>query len=82
MELTAARTPFVYVPLRHHFEQQFHVRHRLERHHAGRHLGYEQASDPDQLAETIVAELGARVAYRPVDGAGAQRAAALLADLI
>ncbi|MGB3258148.1 MAG: alpha/beta fold hydrolase [Ornithinimicrobium sp.] len=82
MELTAARTPFVYVPLGHHFEQQFHVRHRLQRHGAGRHLGYEQASDPDQLAEVILRELGAPVDYEPVDGAGAQRAASLLADLI
>ena len=31
MELTAAATPFVYVPLEHHFEQNFHVRHRLDR---------------------------------------------------
>ena len=30
MELTAAGTPFIYVPLEHHFEQNFHVRHRLE----------------------------------------------------
>ncbi len=36
MELTAARRPFVYVPLRHHFEQNFHVRRRLERYRAGR----------------------------------------------
>ncbi len=35
MELTASRTPFLYVPLRHHFEQNFHVRHRLERYRAG-----------------------------------------------
>nr|BFE77611.1 hypothetical protein GCM10020093_002120 [Planobispora longispora] len=32
MELTAAARPFVYVPLRNHFEQQFHVAHRLRRH--------------------------------------------------
>ena len=36
MELTAAGRPFVYVPLRHHFEQNLHVRHRLERYGAGR----------------------------------------------
>ena len=30
MELTAAGRPFVYVPLRNHFEQNWHVRHRLE----------------------------------------------------
>ena len=29
MELTANRRPFLYFPLRHHFEQNFHVRHRL-----------------------------------------------------
>jgi hypothetical protein len=26
MELTATRRPFLYFPLRHHFEQKFHVR--------------------------------------------------------
>jgi hypothetical protein len=31
MELTAAQRPFIYVPPRHHFEQDFHVRHRLAR---------------------------------------------------
>ncbi len=36
MELTANRRPFLYVPLRHHFEQNFHVRHRLDRYGAGR----------------------------------------------
>ncbi len=47
MELTACGTPFIYVPLRHHFEQNFHVRHRLDRYQAGRHLAYEEAADPD-----------------------------------
>jgi hypothetical protein len=31
MELTAKRRPFLYVPLAHHFEQNFHVAHRLDR---------------------------------------------------
>src|SRR5207237_219166 len=31
MELTAARRPFLYFPLRDHCEQNIHVRHRLER---------------------------------------------------
>ena len=35
MELTAQKRPFLYFPLRHHFEQNFHVRHRLERYGAG-----------------------------------------------
>ena len=36
MELTANRRPFLYFPLKHHFEQNFHVRHRLDRYRAGR----------------------------------------------
>src|SRR6185369_11816496 len=36
MELAASGRPFIYVPLRHHFEQNFHVRHRLDRYGAGR----------------------------------------------
>ena len=65
MELTALRKPFVYVPLRHHFEQNFHVRARLDRYGAGRHLPTSDALDPDGLAEAIAKEVGREVAYRP-----------------
>ncbi len=82
MELTASRTPFLYVPLRHHFEQNFHVRHRLERYRAGSLLPYEEASDPDALASAIVANLGATVDYRPVEDDGAARAGELIAELL
>ncbi|TPG14008.1 alpha/beta hydrolase [Pedococcus bigeumensis] len=82
MELTASRTPFLYVPLRNHFEQNFHVRHRLERYRAGSHLPYEEAADPDGLAAAIVANLGKAVDYRPVEDDGAARAAGLIAELI
>lgn len=82
MELTAGRRPFVYVPLRNHFEQNYHVRHRLERYRAGCHLPYEQAVDPDALAGAILAEAGRQVDYRPVETDGATRAAGLLADLL
>ncbi len=82
MELTASRTPFLYVPLRHHFEQNFHVRHRLERYRAGSMLPYEEAADPDGLAAAIVANLGRAVDYRPVEDDGAAKAAGLIAELI
>jgi pimeloyl-ACP methyl ester carboxylesterase/predicted glycosyltransferase len=82
MELTANRRPFVYVPLRNHFEQNFHVRHRLQRHGAGHCLDYADATDPDRLAAAIVGQLGREVDYRPVPGDGAARAARLLADLL
>ena len=50
MELTANRRPFLYFPLRHHFEQNFHVAHRLDRHRAGRRMDY-ATSDPDAIAD-------------------------------
>ena len=82
MELTAARTPFVHVPLRHHFEQNIHVRHRLEQYRAGRLLPYEQAADPQSLAAAVLAAQTSATEFRPVETDGAQRAAALLADLL
>lgn len=82
MELTASRRPFVYVPLRHHFEQNLHVRHRLQRYGAGRCLDYTEASDPDALAAVIAADIGRDVSYRQVETDGASRAAAMLAELL
>ncbi len=40
MELAAAGTPFLYFPLKNHFEQNFHVAHRLDRYAAGRRLEF------------------------------------------
>jgi UDP:flavonoid glycosyltransferase YjiC (YdhE family) len=81
MELTANRRPFIYFPLRHHFEQNFHVRHRLGRYRAGRCMDYATAS-PASIAEAIASEIGREVDYRPVTTDGAARAAALLAELL
>jgi predicted glycosyltransferase len=81
MELTASNRPFIYVPLRHHFEQHFHVDHRLRRHNAGRRLDYDELT-PSTLASAIASEIGREVSYRPVPTDGAARAAALLADLL
>ena len=82
MELTANRRPFVYVPLRRHFEQNLHVRHRLEGYGAGTCLEYPLASDPDALAAAVVSELDRVVDYKPVETDGAARAAALIAALL
>ncbi len=81
MELTASQRPFIYIPLRHHFEQNYHVRHRLDRYGAGRCLDYGQ-TEPEALARAIADEIGRPVSYRPVETDGAARAAALLAELI
>jgi pimeloyl-ACP methyl ester carboxylesterase/predicted glycosyltransferase len=81
MELTAAGRPFLYFPLRHHFEQQVHVRHRLERHGAGRAMDYD-AADPDTLADALVDALEHPRTYLPVPEGGAERAAALIAEVL
>ena len=81
MELTASQRPFIYVPLRHHFEQNFHVRHRLAQYGAGRCVDYEETR-PEALAAAIAEEVARPVSYRPVETDGAKRAAALLAELI
>jgi predicted glycosyltransferase len=81
MELTASQRPFIYVPLRRHFEQNFHVRHRLAQYGAGRYMDYDDA-DPEALAAAIAAEIARPVSYRPVETDGAARAAACLAELI
>ncbi len=41
-------------PLRHHFEQNFHVRHRLERYGAGPAWTTRRPCDPDALAAAVV----------------------------
>ncbi len=81
MELTAGRRPFLYFPLRHHFEQNLHVRHRLQRYGAGRYMDYDNAG-PEQIATAIATEIGRTVDYQPVTPDGAARAAAMLAELL
>jgi pimeloyl-ACP methyl ester carboxylesterase/predicted glycosyltransferase len=81
MELTANRRPFLYFPLRHHFEQNFHVRHRLERYGAGRRMDFE-TDGPPEIAAAIAEEIGREVDYRPVRTDGARSAAELIAELL
>ena len=60
------RRPFLYFPLRHHFEQSFHVPHRLDRYGAGRRMDY--ATDtPEIISAAIAEEIGRCVSYRPMD---------------
>jgi len=81
MELTANKRPFLYFPLRHHFEQNFHVRHRLERYGAGRRMDYDD-SPPEQIAQAIAQEIGRDVHCRDVEAGGARLAAQHIAELL
>ncbi len=81
MELAACKVPFVYVPLRNHFEQNFHVRARLDRYGAGHLVEYDDF-DPDHVAGIIASEIDRPPVVRDVETDGAARAAAMLADLL
>ena len=81
MELTASKRPFLYFPLRHHFEQNLHVAHRLDRYGAGRRMDFDTET-PSSIAAAIADEIGRPVDYRDVETGGAWRAAERLAELL
>jgi UDP:flavonoid glycosyltransferase YjiC (YdhE family) len=81
MELVATRRPFLDSPLRDHFEQNRHVRHRLERYGAGRCMDY-ASSPPEVIAVAIAEEIVSIPDPLPVPSDGAARAAAVIAPLI
>lgn len=81
MELTAARRPFIYFPLAHHWEQQHFVAHRLDHYGAGVRMDY-ASTTPPELAATMMSARAVRPAYRSVRKGGAQRAAAELASVL
>ena len=57
------------------------MRHRLDRHGARAWLDYADA-DPETLARAIADGIASTPRYRSVSGAGAGRAAALIAELL
>ena len=81
MELAALGTPFLYFPLRHHFEQQLHVARRLDRLGAGIRLDFEHTS-PEALGAAMLEHLGKPVHSAPVALDGTDRAARLIAGLL
>jgi len=81
MELAALRTPFIYFPLRNHFEQQIHVARRLDRLGAGIRLDYDRVG-PEALGAAILDHLGKPVHSAPITLDGTDRAARLIAELL
>jgi predicted glycosyltransferase len=81
MELTANKRPFLYFPLKHHFEQRIHVAQRLDRYGAGRRMEFDD-SPPETIADAIAEEIGREVTYRDVETDGARRAAERLAEML
>jgi pimeloyl-ACP methyl ester carboxylesterase/predicted glycosyltransferase len=82
MELAAVGTPFLYFPLRHHFEQQHFVSRRLERLGAGTRMDYDRTT-PEALAETMLKHLRTGSIERaPVPTEGTAQAARMMANLL
>ncbi len=81
MELAAFRTPFLYFPLRNHFEQRFFVSRRLDRLGAGVRMEYDDTTAED-LAGKIVEHLGKLAQWAEVPRDGTERAARMLAGLL
>ena len=81
MELTASGTPFIYVPIRNHFEQNFHVTRRLDRMGAGVRMDYDMTS-PEELGAAILDHLGKPAQGREVPTGGTERAARMIANLL
>ncbi len=82
MELAACGRPFLYFPLRRHFEQNHHVAHRLRRHGAGRRMDF-GADGPSEIAAAMAEELAREPrCFRPVDTGAAARAAQAIGELL
>jgi len=81
LELTALRRPFIYFPMRGHFEQEVHVAGRLDRYKAGIKMSYSQTT-PEVLAKKVISNLGKEVSYAPIPTDGAQKAAQLIGQLL
>jgi UDP-N-acetylglucosamine:LPS N-acetylglucosamine transferase len=81
MELTAARRPFIYFPLRDHCEQNIHVRHRLDQYRAGTCMDFDDAT-PETLTSTIEELISRPVDYEDVEQGTAARAARIIAELL
>jgi hypothetical protein len=77
----ASNRPFLYFPLGHHFEQTFHVPHRLARYGAGRRMEYATAT-PEVIGAAIAAEIGKHVAYRPIDPGAVSRVARQIGEML
>ena len=81
MELTALNRPFLYFPLKDHFEQQDFVPFRLKRYNAGIRMDFD-ATGTEDLAGAIAENMGKTVNYHPVNTDGAQKAASMILGIL
>ena len=81
LELTALRKPFLYFPLKDHFEQESAVASRCKRHNAGVRMDFSKTT-PESLAETVLSNFSKQVNYTTIPTKGAQNAAHLISQIL
>jgi UDP:flavonoid glycosyltransferase YjiC (YdhE family) len=74
LEAEALRVPFLFFPVEHQSEQEVTIANRLARHGAGVRMRVSSTS-PEQMADAIVANLGAKVSYHSIPAEGVSLAA-------
>jgi UDP:flavonoid glycosyltransferase YjiC (YdhE family) len=74
LEVEALRVPFLFFPVEHQSEQEITVADRLARHGAGVRMRLATTS-PEEMADAIAGNLGAKVSYPEIPVNGAQLAA-------
>jgi len=84
MELVATGRPFIYFPLRRHWEQQHFVTHRLNHYRAGLRMDYATTSAGDLAGamRTALTQNATGPGYRPIPRGGEYRAAEHIAALL
>jgi hypothetical protein len=73
--------PFLYFPLKQHFEQEGAVAHRCERHGAGVKMDYTKTT-PELLAKTVLSNFGKEVHYAAIPTNGADKAAQIISQVL
>jgi predicted glycosyltransferase len=81
LELTALQKPFLYFPLKQHFEQEMAVTPRCERHRAGVKMDFEKTT-PQSLAKEALLNISRKVNYPSIPINGAENAAHLISQTL
>jgi len=81
LELTALQKPFLYFPIRHHFEQEADVARRCMRHGAGVKMDFAKTT-PELLAQIVLANFGKEIHYPTVPTDGARKAAKIISQVL